>query len=499
MKNEEELIKKILYNQFLREQFLKYDENKELFYNNDKKEVIKKLLKQIKIEIENMDENTFDLNLILSWYDNLLKDYYMNDDPYLVFNDPLTKIINDKILAYNIDSTNYVDYVTDMQLKTIASEKYEKYLCKCLEYKNQDYIVNDEFERYVYALNTLDCYIEEDYYYIFNMILDKLYTLNSNTYKQFFSKFGFFVFKEFDLNNIKLDFQILNKETHGKHICGTYTNAEKHIILINDLYMNSINAVKNLETLFHELKHVLQKSETNLQYRIDIIKRLEDYILMGYVYKDFKDKASYYNDNYHHITVEVDANICSRLYLLRFLELYAPLTYELEKNRIEEELKKYYSAEDKNNRDTPFNSNVDLQILFSYELRNHPEIMYDNILSVEEKIVLLQVYESNCNPKTPDKYFNEKARLLELMNKIPLNEEQALDNIKRKLNFYDGILSTFKYSIEDLARNILSLENYESTNDDITSEARNYLEKMKTELEIRQQIEIGDKNGRNKK
>ena len=76
---------------------------------------------------------------------------------------------------------------------------------------------------------------------------------------------------------------------------------------------------------------------------------------------------------------------------------------------------------------------------------------------------------------------------------MPLKEEQALNRLKKQLDFYDGILSTFKYSREDLARNYLSLQNYKSPNRDITIEAMLYAEKIKSELEAYdQQMNLGD-------
>lgn len=505
MTNESELLRKILYNSYIRSKFLDYEENKELFYKNDKEELVKKLIEQIKIEISNMNENTFDIKLILSWYDDLLKDYYINSDSYLLFHDPLTKLIQDKLLLYNMDVMDYITYITEMQLYAINNGQHTKCLCNYLEYKNQTYLTNDEFERYVYALNELDNYEETDYYYIFNMILDKLYTLTDDTYKNFYSRFGLFVLKEFELETTELGIKELPKNIYGDRTITKVNGKEKQTIEINNLYLKSSNATLNLNTLFHEIKHVLQVGEMNSLYRIDVIKNIEDILLIGYIYrgKQFQGKnldKQYYAENYQNISGETDANICSRLYLLKFLEMYAPLTYKLEKNRIEIELQKYTMLENDNNRLTAFSSINDLQILFTDELQKHPEIMYDNILTIEQKIVLLQIYEPNCKPKTPDKYFDEKAKILDQMTKIPLKEEKAFNNLKKKLDFYDGILSTFKYNRENLVRNLLSLRDYKSTNDEITAEAMQYAEKIKQELELYEQItKLGDINGRNKK
>lgn len=496
MINETELLKKILYNPYIRNKFLNYEENKEIFYKNDKEELIKKLIKLMQEEIKNMDEYSFDIELILSWYECLLKDYYINEDTYMIFHDPLIKLIQDKLIAYNIDVTSYTTYISELQLYVLNNGKHNKCLYKYLEYKNQSYLLNEEFERYVYALNELNCYEEDDYYYIFNMILDKLYTLTDDTYRKMFHKFGLFVLKEFDLNEAKLN--LTDKLPNG--VEGN-CDSKNQIIKINNKYLNYKNTVENLNTLFHEIKHVLQTDEENILYRIDIIKRLEDNILMGYIYNEVDGKNNiYYTENYRNIVAETDANICSRMYLLKFLEIYAPLTYRLQKEQIEAKLKEYTLLESDDNRLTIFSNENDLQMLFAYELQKHPEIMYGDILTAEQKMILLQVYDTNCKPKTPNKYFDEKARILEQMSKIPLEEEQALNDLKKKLDFYDGVLSTFKYSRENLIRNLLSLKDYKSTNDEITMEAMQYAEEIKQQLELYEQlINSGDINGRNKK
>ena len=53
--------------------------------------------------------------------------------------------------------------------KSKHKHHYEECLNKYLEYKNESYIMNDEFERYVFALNMRDDNNEDNFYYIFNI------------------------------------------------------------------------------------------------------------------------------------------------------------------------------------------------------------------------------------------------------------------------------------------------------------------------------------------
>ena len=55
-----------------------------------------------------------------------------------------------------------------------------------------------------------------------------------------------------------------------------------------------------------------------------------------------------------------------------------------------------------------------------------------------------------------------------------LNDEEALKNIQKKINFYDTIIHTFQYNLADLKRNYLALEQYQSTNLDINAEVLQY-------------------------
>lgn len=466
MSNEIDLLEKILNNSEIANSVLS-----QVNYD-DKKYLIEQLINRMKEKISSMDRNTFDIKLIISWYDSILSEYFINDDIYMIYNDPLIKLIQSKISLYNIDPEEYINMIVNLQSSITNDIKI-----KCLKnYKTKkENMNNEEFKRYVYALNELDEYSEDDYYFIFNMLLDKKYIISDEEYIKFIIKFTKFQLKIFNIENIEVT--VKNMLENGYYI----NNKDKQSIILNKNYVQLTNILTNLKTIFHEIKHAIQHKDEKELYRIDAIKMIEDRIIREHILKD----NEYYKENYENISFENDANICARIYLLEFLKKCAPITYETINNEIKEELKKYNSISTNNNRQTMF-GDYDLQILFSKLFKNNKDIIYEK-LSVNEKIILFQVFDTNGNPKTVDNYFKAKEKILYKISILSSNEMSEIEKLQSKLEFYDSILLTFKYSIEDQIRNLQSLENYKTDNPNIKREIEEYIAKIKMELKIYEQ------------
>ena len=85
-------------------------------------------------------------------------------------------------------------------------------------------------------------------------------------------------------------------------------------------------------------------------------------------------------------------------------------------------------------------------------------------------------------------YNNARSMILDQLNAMDaLKEMSEIEKLQSKLEFYDSILLTFKYSIEDQIRNLQSLENYKTDNPNIKSEIEEYITKIKMELKIYEQ------------
>ena len=497
---EKEQLKQILYDPDLSKKHLNLKKYNNLYSSKSTKLFISELINLIKQEIKNMDKNSLDIKLIITWYDSLLKEYFMNYDTYMIFNNPLDEVICEKILDSELDIVTYTEYICNLQKQVLTTDNHKKCMYNYLNYKKEN-ITNEQFNKYVYALNELNCYKENDYYYILNMLLDQNYLLPINIYKKFFQNFCLFKLKEYNIDQVELKISKFAGKERGTRVIENIDDQKKEYIKINENYLKTENLLENMQTLFHEMKHIFQDKEINKLYSVDVIKRLEDKILMEYVYKNSKNKENlYYNENYKNLNVELDAHICSRLYLLETLKNYAPKTYNIKKQEIEREIEKYRNSTNEDNRVTSFSDLNNLHVLFANEFINHKEILFGNLLTAGEKSVLLQVYDTNCNPKTLDKYFEKKEQLLEQLKNTKESEKQKIHDLKMKLNFYNSVISTFKYSRENLARNLTALKKYHSTNININKEVLYNIEKIEKELTFQEEcIKLGDKIDRNKK
>lgn len=467
MMDEVQFLNKILYNPFLREKFQNFEENTKYFSYYNKEDYVEKLEKLILEKLEKMTAETFDIELITSWFQCILEESYFND-VYLLFHSHFNQVLIQKARELNVDITFYTDYISKCLEQLEYSSKYEESINRYLNYRNDKYMMNSEFERYVFALNMIDDVNEDNFGYVFNMILDKKYQLSNAEYQSFFKRFGLFAMKQFGFKHSKLTFK-QNLEGAGKHRTEMTSNGERiHHIFIKKGTLSVKNLLGNIQVLFHEIKHGVQIEETHELYRLDNIKQLEDIVLKKYLGEHF------YEINHDMISSESDAEICSYILLSQFLKSFAPLTYRKEKEQLDLEIENQAIISQNDIRKLTYKDEYHLQTLFATVIKQNPEILNGNVLSKEEQQVLLQVYNRDATPKTPDVYFKEKEKLLLELQMLPLSEQEKILSIKKKIDFYDSILGTFEYNIENLKRNFIALDNYQSNNPDIMAEVFQY-------------------------
>lgn len=479
MTDEQQFLRKILYNPFLRQKFKNFDENKKYFSYYDKEEYIEKLQKIMMNEIQRMNEVTFDIELITSWFECILQDVYF-EDVYLLFHNDLNQALIQKAKALGVDIEFYTNYVSRCFEQLEISNKYEQCLNKYLNYRKENYMIDAEFERYVFALNMKDDNLEDNFAYIFNMILDKRYQLSTIEYQKFFYRFCHFAAKEFGLENAKINFN-QNLECAGKHSIETSKDGKRaHRIRMRTKDIILKNILGNLQVLFHEIKHGVQSEEVTELYRLDNIKQLEDTILRKILGNNF------YEINYRYISSEADAEVCSYILLGKILQVFAPLTYRQEKDNLDVALQNTFALEQNSRRKLSYKDEYDLQTLFTTVLKNNLDTFY-NDLSEEEKNVILQVYNKDGSPKTTDYYFEQKTLLLNQLQTVVISDSEKLHDIEKQINFYDAILLSFSYNLADLKRNYLALEKYQSSNPDINAEVLQYKNNV-----INQLLEYGE-------
>ncbi len=475
MISEQEFLKKILYNPFLREKFQSFEENKKYFSYYDKEEYIQKLMITMTEEIQKMNENTFDIVLITDWFECILKDKYAHD-VYLIYHNELNQAVIKKAKELSVDSEFYSTYVSNLLEELQETSQYENCLNTYIKYRNSSYITNEEFERYAFALNEKNDTNEENFGYIFNMILERKYSLSKPVYRNFFCRFSKFAANEFELQPVKITLSAKLENANGEYRTEIDKNGNKiHHIYINIYQVTSADVLLNLQTLFHEIKHGVQKEEKKTLNRFDIIKQVEDTFLTKVQGKNF------YDANYDFISTETDAQICSFILLEQFLKIYAPLTYRQSKDKIKEETEKYLELESNNQRTLYYKDSYNIHTLFASVVANHPDLI-STVLTPEEQKVIFQVFEPNGKTRTPDYFFEKKEKLLNELQCTNLTDIDKLNEIHQKIDFYDAILRGFEYSFSNLKRNYLALENYYPVNPDIKAEVFQYKSRILEQL-----------------
>ena len=474
MTDEVRSLNRILYNPILREKFKNFEKNKKNFPYYSKEEYVKKLEKLIIQNIGNMSETTYDIELITSWFECILEEYYLSEI-YLIFYNNLNKTIIQKANELDTDIEFYTDYLTTRLEHLDETKEYHECIKKYLKNGSKKNITEEEFEKYIFALNIIDDDTEENFEYVFNVLLDKKYRVNLKEYKEFFKRFSIFIAKKLGAGNVKITFK-QNLDCKGKHVVERANNKIIDHIYLNEKYLKLPNILDNLQTLFHEIKHVIQKNTITELYQVNNIKAIEDKVLKKLL------GNTYYEINYNTISSEADAEVSSYILLSEFLKIYAPETYKLEQEKLDTEIGSYMLLADNNTRKLSYKDEFNIHSLFATVLHSHSEILDGNMLNDKEKQVLLQVYNSDGTTKTPNEYFDKKLELLEQLKNTSILNISERKNIQQKIEFYDTILNTFEYNSGDLKRNYYSIKDYHSSNSNINEQVIEYKNKLTEKL-----------------
>lgn len=472
MLSEEESLKKILYNPFLRQKFL--NDSDKYFNSYTKEEYVEKLYDLILHEIDNMNKDTFDIELIIQWFKCILKEKYLND-VYLFYYDPLSEKLRDKYYQLGVNIDPFINYFHQTLESTVNTENYVKCINKYIQNAKNGYVYGEEFNKYVFALNYVDDMEEENFKYIYNRILDfKEHILHDDIYQNFFLRFSKYVAKEFGLKNVKFKLVNISSDNLGIH-GGQNVNGEIiHNIVYNKNKINEKYILDNIRTLFHEITHVIQFYETDRMYRLDKLKQLEDIILR-------LDDEKYYKDNYEIFSPEIEANINSYVYLTQILKAYAPGTYLMKNEEISDKIFEQQLKDIDYSRISKYKDSNSLQTSFTAFLKNHPGYI-ENEAGPDDKEVLLQVYNIDGTTRTPDYYFKQKEIIMNELEKTAPYEKEKINFLNQKLDFYSSVLDTFEYNIQDLKRNYIALNNYMPTDIKLSEEVKQYKNRLINQL-----------------
>ena len=220
------------------------------------------------------------------------------------------------------------------------------------------------------------------------------------------------------------DFKMSNNENSDGMV------SKDFIIKINnqitkDMYKN--NSVLNFIAIFHELIHIQQEIEKKLGYftedtllfiKDDILRRLSS-----------EEGFDYYWENYQFITSEKDAEIKGCMCAINFLEqtigirLKNEIVVDLEKNtnvQLEEKSKLLRKTK---------NGEQDINSLFDYYIKNHPEFLGKYPQLTIEYLVSDGIVRRKTNDELLEtiQYYQNQPAIISYINKI-LSSQVELNN-----------------------------------------------------------------------
>lgn len=197
--------------------------------------------------------------------------------------------------------------------------------------------------------------------------------------------------------------------------------------IIKDMYEN--NSVLKFITIFHELIHIQQAIEKKMGYFTeDILIFIKDDILRRL---SSKEGFGYYWENYQFITSEKDAEIKGCMCAINFLEQVIGIKL---KNEIVADLEKYTNVqlEEKSNllRKTK-NGEQDINSLFDYYIKNHPEFLEKYPQLTIEYIVSDGIVRRKTNDELLEtiQHYQDQPAIISYINKLLSSQMELKNNI----------------------------------------------------------------------
>lgn len=479
------LAKKIISNKNIYNKFLDFDNNIEYFNYISKEDYIVYIVNYIKKTLA-CDSTNIQYKVI-AIYEQFLKELFI-DEPYLIFHNPLIDYIKEmNIEEEKIKTDNLNRYIKSFFKRfSECKQNFENY--KNLIYKGK--IDNDNFKKYVCYVNNTG-YTEEIYNYVFNKIIEFNYHIDKSDYVDLIKKFTGYVCSDIGIDNVEVKITELEESTYASYL----REENNDSILFNSIYFKIENIIPTLCDIFHETHHLYQFQKTEL-YNYDHLKYIKDDLLRD------KYGDEYYNKNYWYVSCESDAICTSYVCLKKYLSMVAPKKFNEIIKDFQNTINAWYLRRQDNNRVT--NTKVyTLDELFNDLMMNDSYIAKQSKYS---EIISLEYNEDNTR-KTALDFFKEKYKCLSELMTIPFNEENKLNELNNKINFYNDMLNYSDYTLDELKYNYLLLDNYYGENKEMIEEIFQYktllLSKIKElentniyTLEVNQKV--GDTYGRSK-
>lgn len=258
--------------------------------------------------------------------------------------------------------------------------------------------------------------------------------ISYETFEQVMKSFIKDMMREFNNNRIKrynpvcsiYDFKMSNNENSDGMV------SKGFIIRINNKITKEIyehNYIQDFIAIFHELIHTQQAIEIRLGYFTeDILLFIKDDILRELSSKEGFD---YYWENYQFITSEKDAEIKGCMCAINFLEQVIGIRL---KNDIVDDLEKRINvqlAEKSKLLRKTNNGEQDVNTLFDYYIKNHPEFLEKYPQLTIEYIVSDGIVRRKQNDELLEtiKYYQNQPVIISYINKILSSQAELNNNI----------------------------------------------------------------------
>lgn len=297
-----------------------------------------------KFEVEDKIEKDIQAFSIFAIYDTDFNDresivYHLNEvlklyknyNRVMFFTDPFFE----ELSIYYINSYNFLDSyqyeeIVNYCTAQLKIEKYDendlfsKSLYEYYKIAEEDRDVDDKTFNLIVSTYTYFSNFGMMEEYILKRLLEGTHEISRSTYINFIKRLGNNIYRE-EIKKYGLEGKVvlstINDSGYDSDNVGLYVHDENKILLTVK-YLKQEHMIYNLETIFHEIVHAKQYSDTDyLDYEKNQIRKE---LVLRYILLDA------YNDNYWSFKYEYDAEYKARLDVLNFIKKYTHLEIDFE-------------------------------------------------------------------------------------------------------------------------------------------------------------------------
>jgi len=418
----------ILYND-ADKYYLDYEKNKHLFGN---------------VKLEVMVENLFDLlvefvkkeaalkkkinpNQYLSIVLNII---YPTENPYLITNNRLIDILREIEYKQIIKREEYIKPFEEAECKLLDKVDEVSLVLLFSKVDSDEQVSKEEFKKicHLASIGHKDFVREETFSYIFKMIIDNGYPVDTYDYHNIMKRFAKLVAKETGLEPI--DVLLRSKEEalgdYGPFSIDTLgTDDAKRRITLYTKNLDTDHILDNINTIFHEIIHGHQIRKITEKSSVSLAMIKDLYL------KDKIGKA--YEDNYWYLSYEVNARRKAAHRTMEFLRLVT----DTGASKYREEYLREIEHSNKSNKRT---------------IKEEDRVLYTDIDELF-KAYIGEIVSDERLWKIVSQEYNEKGDRKSIL-------ELLLKRNKTNKKFYDTLIYDHEYTIEEIESSLFGLQFY---------------------------------------